>query len=266
MRSLKGLHLLNYTDSTYKTNRFNLPLLHVIGATATNQLFSICFCFLKNEREADYAWALSRVKRCFPDQRSPRAAVTDRELALMSVIQRKFPVATNLLSTWHIQKNVTATVKKNFATEERYIAFERGWNTLIVSRTSEEFDLLWARLHAEYGHYGSTIQYLFTTWIVHKEKFVLACADRVMHYGHLVTSRAEGHQSMLKGWIAVSTGDLGRIIERVKLATAHRLEEIYDALRIQGIPLSTSREESLTTRLEQSPSSLGLRRRQHEEK
>lgn len=48
-------------DSTYKTNRSKLPLLRVVGAAATNQSFFICFCFMKNECEADYAWALSCV-------------------------------------------------------------------------------------------------------------------------------------------------------------------------------------------------------------
>uniref|UniRef100_A0AAV1SZG5 MULE transposase domain-containing protein n=1 Tax=Peronospora matthiolae TaxID=2874970 RepID=A0AAV1SZG5_9STRA len=36
-------------DFTYKTNRFKLPLLHVVGMTSTNATFSICFCFMSGE-------------------------------------------------------------------------------------------------------------------------------------------------------------------------------------------------------------------------
>ena len=45
-------------DSTYKTNRFHLPLLHMVGMKATNQSFLNAFCFMRAETEMDYPWAL----------------------------------------------------------------------------------------------------------------------------------------------------------------------------------------------------------------
>ncbi|PLW21915.1 hypothetical protein PCANC_03347 [Puccinia coronata f. sp. avenae] len=39
-------HHVALLDSTYKTNRYQLPLLLVIGQSASNWLFSIAFCFL----------------------------------------------------------------------------------------------------------------------------------------------------------------------------------------------------------------------------
>lgn len=84
------------------------------------------------------------------------------------------------------------------------------------------FESSWVQFQVSYANDGSTIQYLAATWIVHKEKFVLAWTKRVMHYGHLVTSCVEGNHSMLKDWVAATTRDLGRVVERVKLATEHR--------------------------------------------
>lgn len=202
-------------DLTYKTNRFKMPLLHVVGSTATNQTFSICFCFMKSERAADYLWALSRMARCFLQGQTPRVVVTDRELAPMSAVRSIFP-STTLLCPWHIQKNILANVKKNFATEQNFQAFMSDWIVLANSIDVESFEREWSRFQATYGSAGQITAYLSMTWIVHKGKFVLAWTKRVLHFGHLVTSRVEGNHSMVKGWIAASTGDLDRVVDRIK--------------------------------------------------
>jgi hypothetical protein len=45
-------------DCTYKTNRYKMPLLHIIGLTPSNSSFSIAFCFMQNEQEESYKWTL----------------------------------------------------------------------------------------------------------------------------------------------------------------------------------------------------------------
>jgi hypothetical protein len=46
-------------DCTYCTNRYRLPLLHIVGCTSLQTFFSAGFCFLRNESESDYHWAIS---------------------------------------------------------------------------------------------------------------------------------------------------------------------------------------------------------------
>jgi hypothetical protein len=41
-------------DCTYKTNRYKMPLLHIIGLSPSNSSFSIAFCFMQNEQEESY--------------------------------------------------------------------------------------------------------------------------------------------------------------------------------------------------------------------
>ena len=68
-----------------------MPLLHVMGVTATNQSFSLCFCFMQRETEADYLWALKEMKSYFDNWiQDDITIVTDRELALMGVGQLHF--------------------------------------------------------------------------------------------------------------------------------------------------------------------------------
>ena len=95
-----------------------MPLLHVVGMTAFNTTFSVCFAFLKEEKEDDYGWALQQVHNLFPPDRLPETIVTDRELALMNALRQQFPHSRNLLCAWHINKNVTAKCKSSFTSGE----------------------------------------------------------------------------------------------------------------------------------------------------
>lgn len=59
--SIKYANLYNRVfvlDCTYKTNRYGMPLLHIIGVSSSNSTFSIAFCFMQNEQEESYIWAL----------------------------------------------------------------------------------------------------------------------------------------------------------------------------------------------------------------
>ncbi|CAG8490265.1 9399_t:CDS:2 [Acaulospora morrowiae] len=59
-------------DCTYKTNKFIMPLLHIIGMTSFNITFSSCFAFLKSEQEEDYEWALICVACIFKEISKPQ--------------------------------------------------------------------------------------------------------------------------------------------------------------------------------------------------
>lgn len=89
-------------DCTYKTNRFKLPLLDIVGVTQFNTTFYAGFAFLARETQADYEWALSQFKILFDNSSQPQVLCTDREKALMNAIKVTF---TYLLIT--SQSNIT---------------------------------------------------------------------------------------------------------------------------------------------------------------
>ena len=41
-------------DCTYRTNKYKLPLLHILGCTSLQTFFSAGFCFLRTEKNEDY--------------------------------------------------------------------------------------------------------------------------------------------------------------------------------------------------------------------
>ncbi|MBW0472865.1 hypothetical protein O181_012580 [Austropuccinia psidii MF-1] len=60
--SIKLLHGFPHVilmDCTYKTNKYKLPLLYIVGFRSTNKTFSGAFCLMTNEKEPSYTWALN---------------------------------------------------------------------------------------------------------------------------------------------------------------------------------------------------------------
>jgi hypothetical protein len=45
-------------DCTYKTNKYKMLLLDIVGITATNATFFVGFGFIQNEQQASYDFVL----------------------------------------------------------------------------------------------------------------------------------------------------------------------------------------------------------------
>jgi len=99
-------------DNTYKTNKYMLPLLEIVGVTSTGLTFSTGFVLMSTERENNFTWALQRLRGLFFRRDVyPTVIVSDRDLALMNAIEVVFSEATNSLCRFHINKNVKAKCK-----------------------------------------------------------------------------------------------------------------------------------------------------------
>ena len=90
-------------DATYKTNRYGLPLLHVVGLTATNSTFTLCYCFMRNGTVADDRCSMSKLSEVFQNfgiehQYQTLTFITDRDLALMTL--------QNISKFWYIALQV----------------------------------------------------------------------------------------------------------------------------------------------------------------
>lgn len=70
-------------DCTYRTNKYDMPMLEIIGITSTGKNYHVAFAFLKNERKASFFWAMSQLRMMFYSAAAPDVIVTDRELALI---------------------------------------------------------------------------------------------------------------------------------------------------------------------------------------
>ena len=210
-----------------------MPLLHVVGTSSTNMSFSACFCFMKGETVEDYTWALQQVKQCFSEGQLPWAIVTDRELALMTAIGYLFPSASNILCSWHINKNIFARAKEYLANAD-HVEFCKDWQNLINSTDVTAFEESWKMFEDKYQSTGDLLDYLRRTWMPFKAKFVLSWTKSILHFGHLVTSRVEGAHGVLKSWLKVSTGDLKEVCSKVELSVNNQVRSIRHQIRVDG--------------------------------
>jgi len=78
-------------DNTYKTNKYRLPLLEIVGVTSTDLTFSTVFVVLSSERESNFIWALERLRELFlRGDVLPKVIVSNMDLAFMNVISVVF--------------------------------------------------------------------------------------------------------------------------------------------------------------------------------
>ena len=107
--SLALLHIYPYMlwmDCTYKTNYFRMPVLDIVGVTATKRSFIAGICFMQEETTEAYTDALRLLKdiyQSFPPRSipGPLTILTDKERALMKAIKQVIItiLSLSLLST-----------------------------------------------------------------------------------------------------------------------------------------------------------------------
>ncbi|XP_028098948.1 uncharacterized protein LOC114298553 [Camellia sinensis] len=151
-------------DCTYKTNRYRLPLLEIVGVTSTEMTFSVAFAYLQYERVDNYAWVLATLRDVMDGFVVPTVIVTDRELALMNAIQKIFPSARHLLCRWHISKNVLTKCKKMFETQQKWEKFNHEWNSVVYSSSEIQYEERLKSLLKEFSSYPDAVKYVMDTW------------------------------------------------------------------------------------------------------
>ena len=198
-------------DCTYKTNKFKMPLLVIIGLTGLNTSFYVAFVFLRSEQERDYYWALQQLKISLDNSTQPRVIVTNRDLALMNAISTSFPDTAHLLCQWHIQKNILAKCRLSFTGlpprpdgKDPWEIFQKDWTAVIRCLTVSEYERQWTYLKEAHRCHIYPVKYLAETWIPWKEKFVFAWTHQHLHLGTVVTSRVESAHATLKKYLQVS--------------------------------------------------------------
>ncbi|KAL5159962.1 hypothetical protein HKD37_15G044200 [Glycine soja] len=126
----------------------------------------------------------------------PGVIVTDRDLTLMNAVKIAFLECTNLLCSFHINKNVKAKCKSLIGQRNAWKYVMDAWGTLVDCPSKQQFD-------------GCLKRFEMDTWIIpHKEKFVTLWTNKVMHLGNTTTNRVESAHWALKRVLHNSFGDL----------------------------------------------------------
>ena len=206
VKMFRSWPLVLVIDSTYKTNRFKLTLVEVVGVSPVGKSFLVAYCFIDNEETCSYVWVLENVKALLVDGSSPGVIVTDRELGLMKAIETVFPRAKHMLCLWHVYSAVEAKALPYFR-ENPLLAQGFAWGAfkkLVHATTEDEFKRNWAEMCQNYWHKGGLLKYIHDFWFEYVELWCKKDTNKVLHLGNTASSRVESAHAVLKKWLESS--------------------------------------------------------------
>ena len=94
-------------DATYKTNKFNMPLLLLSSVDPFGQTYVVACCLLRNETTLSHNTALSSFKQLFGlTVPIVNSIITDQETTLTNAIAGQLPDSSHQLCRWHLQANM----------------------------------------------------------------------------------------------------------------------------------------------------------------
>ncbi|KAF4338142.1 hypothetical protein FBEOM_7973 [Fusarium beomiforme] len=204
---LKSYSEVLILDCTYKTNKYNMPLLNAIGVDACQRSFCIAFAFLSGEEEADYQWVLLRLRSLYEAMAIdfPSVILTDRCLAYAFT---KDP--------------------KDHEGQEKWKEFYSLWHDLVASSNEDIYYQKLDEFKKKYlPDYISQIGYITETWLdLYKDRFVKAWVDQHLHFNQFVTSRCEGIHQLIKSYLKTSQLNLFEAWRHIKLVVMNQLAEL----------------------------------------
>ncbi|KAL5141576.1 Protein FAR1-RELATED SEQUENCE 5 [Glycine soja] len=194
-------NLVFLIDSTYKTNRYKLSLLDIVGVTPTRMTFFAGFAYLEAKRLNNGLFM--RVDAL------PGVIVTDKDLSLMNAVKTVFPDAMNLLCRFHIDKNVKAKCKILVSQKNAWDYVMEAWGSLVDCPNESSFDEYLKNFEMDFSLWPMFVDYVCQTWVIpHKERFVKAWTKKVMHLGNTTTNMVESAHWLLKRLLQNSVGDI----------------------------------------------------------
>ncbi|KJY00800.1 hypothetical protein TI39_contig312g00001 [Zymoseptoria brevis] len=117
-------------DNTYKTNRYNRPLMDIVSGTGANLTIPLGFALVGGEDEATYTWIAEKFKELLLTYYKPGSIptaprihdplplpglfITDRDRGLMNALDAVFPEIPSMICRWHVFKNVQAQARKKW--------------------------------------------------------------------------------------------------------------------------------------------------------
>lgn len=226
-RALSQLfHKVFMVDFTFKTNAYNMPLLHIVGKTNTNSTFTSATILLPSQSEAAVSEALLAWKEHVLLSASPGVFVTDREKSIVNAIKRVFPDAAHISCRWHVKKNVhkTALSAGNLEIEdadelvEAWEIHVAGCKIGTAEAVAEGHNWLKRSFSNRPGKFGfkKTMHYCRVTLAGLEPLFVEGYINKLTHLGNPTSSPAEGSHAAMKRWFNGSRPNFVDFLDSVR--------------------------------------------------
>jgi hypothetical protein len=219
-------------DCTYKTNKYNMPLLHIVSHSSTGTTFSVAYCFMKQETGAYYAHALRILLDVIPDLPT-KVVVTDADRALQNALAEVCPDWKHLHCRWHITQNIKAKCRLGLLAEE-WQQFTALWNDIVFAPTESDFEEACAKFKRAFDNDENT-QHLYDYVMSRlkegkREMFVACWVDNYPHLDNTSSSRAEGAHSHLKRKLRSCRGDLTTTVGVLRSGMVDQQRKVFEKM------------------------------------
>ncbi|XP_025702853.1 protein FAR1-RELATED SEQUENCE 5-like [Arachis hypogaea] len=177
-------------DSTSKKNKYNKPFVIFSGCNHHGQTVIFGSGLLSDETTETYKWLLETFVEAMGGK-SPKAVITDGDLAMRDAIKNVLLDATHRLCGWHLQRNACENIKNP--------NFLRNFKCLIYDNNDHrEFDWRWAAILDKHNLVGST--WMEKTYETHA--MWSHCFLRDKFFGYIrTTSQCEGINSLIRFYV-----------------------------------------------------------------
>lgn len=248
LKLLQSFPELLLMDSTYNTNRFNLPLVHITGQTCLNQTFLVGGAFMR-ENEESYVWLLEQLIKVYRAHNLdlPHTLVTDADRSISAARRRVLPKTNHMLCIWHVKRNIQATAKKHIKlnairagvaddhirnlVEEEWATLEEDCNKVLHASSIENFEDAWDSFQQKHRpKYISIVDYIKNQWLSKKEQIIPAWTDKHLHYGIRATSRIESFHKVIKNELPSRKAHLRDVLTRLHEYLSIRINDTRQAI------------------------------------
>ncbi|XP_015948028.1 protein FAR1-RELATED SEQUENCE 5-like [Arachis duranensis] len=177
-------------DSTYKKNKYNKPLVIFSGYNHHGQTVIFSSGLLSDETTDTYKWLLETFVEAMGGK-SPKAVITDGDLAMRDAIKNVLTDASHRLGRWYLQRNACENIKNhNFLWDFKGLIYDNN--------DCRDFDRRWAAILDKHNLVGST--WMEKTYKTHAMWSHCFLRDKFFRYIR-TTSQCEDINSLIKFYV-----------------------------------------------------------------
>lgn len=179
-------------DTTYKTNKYNLPFAPFVGVTGHGNNCLFACAIIQNETAEVFKWLFETFRDCMGGK-DPQTIITDQCVSMAKAIPMVFSKTIHRNCFFHICKKAEEKCGRPFAlVENLHSDFS---DILRNSQTVQEFEFLWQQMLQKYG--VEHLKYFKAMW-KYRNRFVpVYFKDNFFPFIHS-TARSEGTNSVFK--------------------------------------------------------------------
>ncbi|XP_074342925.1 protein FAR1-RELATED SEQUENCE 5-like [Apium graveolens] len=207
-------------DSTYRTNRYDMPFIPITGVNHHYQNILFGFALIRDEKETTYRWVLKTWLEAV-DNKPPITIITDQDIALSNAISEVMPNTNHTYCTWHISSKFPEKLSTLYT---QYSEFKTDFNACIYKSLSPtEFEGRWEDLKEKYdleNHNWLNDMYAI------RRQWVFAFTKQHFAAGMTTTSRSESMNSFFDEYVKASTGLKEFIENSQKALNSQYLREV----------------------------------------